>query len=212
MGLPLRSRLPAPTYVGCVDPLPTITRDGVLEPPRRTALDPELLEPELLELEPLDVLDPLDPLDPLGGGADRGGGAERGGGACGMKGISRLEPPDVEDPELGGEGGGGGGASLDVVVVRGMAWAVAIAGTMSAAAMAETSSKLHVMRIGPSPDIRQCNSTATSPAAKTGQFRPKSVIVSSRAGLGGGRLTQSLHGSCDDSAGGSASGHRGHGQ
>lgn len=57
-------------------------------------------------------------------------------------------PPDVEDPELGG-----GGASLDVVVVRGIAWAVAIAGTVSAAAMAETSSKLHLIRIGPSPDI-----------------------------------------------------------
>jgi hypothetical protein len=58
-----------------------------------------------------------------------------------------LEPP-LEVEELGG------GASLDVVVVRGIAWAAEIAGTVSAAAMAETRSKLQLMRIGPSPDIR----------------------------------------------------------
>ena len=112
------------------------------------ALDPELPEPDELEvLDPLEPLDPLDPLDP----PDRGG-ADRTGCDCGeegIDGISRLlDPPPLDVEELGG--GGGGGASLDVVV-RGIAWAAAIAGIETPAAIAETRSKRQLIRMGLPP-------------------------------------------------------------
>lgn len=107
------------------------------------ALDPdppdELPDPEEV-LEP-----PLDPLEP----PLRGGGADLVGCDCGdgIEGISRELLPLPVELELGG---GGGGASL-VVVVRGIAWAAAMAGTDNPIAIAETRRTRLLMRMDPSP-------------------------------------------------------------